>query len=318
MKGGGGSVDSKELKDHKKKSRSKRTLKIGTKIQKINIQNMKRFKGYLFILPSLIGFSIFYIIPFFSGIRYSTFKSGFDKSFVGLQNYINVINSEAFRLALKNNVIFMAIGIPLAIVLSFILALIIEEIDASKYVKLAIILPIAIPSAITSGFFRKVFGSGIENILNSEYAMLAVIVIYIWRSIGYNLIIYLATLTHMDKSVIEASKIDGSTYIQRIRHIIIPLTTPTTVFVFIVSVINSFKVFKDVFILQGSYPNQRIYMLQHYMNNVFRNLRYQSLTAASYIFSILIFASAGIFFYMDKRFTRSIEGEETSGKGEIS
>ncbi len=309
------SIEAKELKDNRKE---KKRSKIKDLMGKINIQSIKKFKGYLFIFPSLLGFSIFYVIPFFLGIRYSFLRSGFDKTFVGFQNYLDVINSEAFRLALKNNVIFMLIGIPLAMILSFVLALIIDEIDASRYVKLAIILPIAIPSAITSGFFRKIFATGVNNVLNSEYAMIAVIIIYIWRSIGYNLIIYLATLTHMDKSVIEASKIDGSSYIQRVRHIIIPLTTPTTVFVFIVSVINSFKVFKDVFILQGSYPNQGIYMLQHYMNNVFRNLRYQSLTAASYIFAILIFASAGIFFYIDKRFTKSIEGEEVRRKGEKS
>lgn len=307
-----GSIDAKELKD---KTKEKKKSKVRNILEKVNIESIKKLKGYLFIFPSLLGFSIFYVIPFFSGIRYSVLRSGFDKTFVGLQNYLDVINSEAFRLALKNNITFMLIGIPLAMILSFVIALIIDEIDASRYIKLAIILPIAIPSAITSGFFRKVFGTGLENILNSEYAMVAVIIIYVWRSIGYNLIIYLATLTHMDKSVIEASKIDGSSYIQRIRHIIIPLTTPTTVFVFIVSIINSFKVFKDVFILQGSYPNQKIYMLQHYMNNVFRNLKYQSLTAASYIFAIIIFTFAGIFFYIDKRFTRSLEGEKLVRKG---
>lgn len=307
-------IESKELKDNRKKEKSFRIRKI---LERINVKSIKKFKGYLFILPSLIGFSIFYIIPFFSGIKYSLLRSGFDKTFVGFQNYLDIINSQAFRLALKNNVVFMIIGIPLAMVLSFVIALIIDEIDASRYIKLAIILPIAIPSAITSGFFRKVFGTGLENVLSSKYAMIAVIIIYIWRSIGYNLIIYLATLTHMDKSIIEASKIDGSSYLQRVRHIIIPLTTPTTVFVFIVSIINSFKVFKDVFILQGSYPNQNIYMLQHYMNNVFRNLRYQSLTAASYIFAIIIFTFAGIFFYIDKRFTKKLEGENIARKGKI-
>lgn len=292
---------SKELENKDKKKK-----KLNSFIKKLNL---KKLKGYLFISPSLMGFSIFYIIPFILGIRYSFSQSGFDKTFVGFKNYIEVLNSQAFILALKNNLIFMVIAIPLAMILSFVLAIIIHEIKASRYLKLAIILPIAIPSAITSGFFRKIFATGINNILNSKYAMIAVIVIYIWRSIGYNLIIYLATLIHMDKSVIEASKIDGSTYLQRLWHIIIPLTTPTTVFVFIVSIINSFKVFKDVFILQGSYPNQNIYMLQHYMNNVFRNLRYQSLTAASYIFVIIIFVFAAIFFYIDKRFSKTLEGK---------
>lgn len=276
------------------------------KKKKLARKKIKKLKGYLFILPSLIGFSIFFIIPFLEGIKYSFYKSGFIKSFVGFSNYKDVLSSGAFRLALKNNLLFMLVGVTLAIAISFLLALVIYEINPPKHIKLAIILPIAIPSAVTSGFFRKLFTSSF-SILDSDYAMIAVILIYIWRSVGYNLIIYLAALTSMDKSIIEAAKIDGSNYLQRIRHVIFPLTIPSTVFVFIVSVINSFKVFRDVFILEGGYPNQKIYMLQHYMNNTFRNLSYQRLTAASYMFALAIFAFAGLFFYLDKRYSKGLE-----------
>lgn len=261
----------------------------------------KNYKGYLFILPSLTGFFLLYILPFVWGIRYSVSRSGFDTSFVGLHNYKELLSSLSFKLALKNNIIFLFVGIPALIVISFLLALIIHEIEAPQIIKLAIILPIAIPSATVGGFFREVFASGINNIIDSDYAMVVAILIFIWRGTGYNLIVYLASLTQLDKSIIEAAKIDRANYFQIVRHIIIPQVTPATVFVSIISIINSFKVYKDLYILQGNYPNPHIYMLQHYMNNQFRALEYQKLTSAAYIFSIVIFFIALIFFFIDRR-----------------
>lgn len=267
---------------------------------------LKKYKGYLFILPSLIGFAILYIIPFFGGIKYSVSRSGFDSTFVAFKNYNDVFNSDVFMLALKNTCLFMGVSIPLIIVISFIIALLIHELKAPRIIKLFIILPMAIPSGTVAGFFRKVFGLNGFNLIDSEYAMLVVILIFIWRNTGYNLIIYLAGLSDINKGAIEASMIDGANYFQRLRYIIIPLCTPITVFVSIVSIINSFKVFKDIYVLQGSYPNPKIYMLQHYMNNKFRDLQYEKLTSAAYVFAMVIFAFALILFIIDRKHSRKV------------
>ncbi|SCX90927.1 carbohydrate ABC transporter permease [Alkaliphilus peptidifermentans] len=267
---------------------------------------IKNFKGYFFIMPSLIGFSMLYVIPFLLGLRYSVSRSGFDDTFVGFTNYRNIINSLSFRLALKNNLIFLFAGLTIIIVLSFVLALIIHEINAPKILKLCIVLPIAIPSATVAGYFREVFATGANNLMDSEFAMIGVILIFLWRSTGYNLIIYLAALSQLDKSVIEASEIDGANYLEKLRHVIIPLVTPATFFVSIISIINSFKIYKDLYILQGNYPNPKIYMLQHYMNNKFRDLEYEKLTSAAYLFAIFIFIIALMFYYMDRRYIKKI------------
>lgn len=270
------------------------------------IKQLRQLKAMVYMLPSLIGFSILYLIPFLWGIKYSLSKSGFDDTFVGFANYSEVLSSSAFRLALKNTGIFMGVAIPLIMILSFLLAIAIYELKPPKFVYLFMVLPIAIPSAAAAGFFRKIIGTGAFSLMNSDYAMLGVLLIFIWKNTGYNLLINMAGLLQLDTSVIEASKIDGATYFQRLRHVIIPLSTPTTVFAGIVTIINSFKVFKDVYVLQGSYPNPSIYMLQHYMNNKFNDLQYEKLTSGAYIFALVIFAFAFLLFYLDKSYSKRV------------
>lgn len=270
------------------------------------IKQLRQLKASAYILPSLIGFSILYLIPFLWGIKYSVSKSGFDDTFVGFSNYIDVLGNAAFRLALKNTLLFMGISIPLIMLLSFLLALALYELKPPKFVYLFMVLPIAIPSAAAAGFFRKLIGTGAFSLMNSDYAMLGVILIFIWKNTGYNLIINMAGLLQLDTSILEASKIDGASYFQRLRKVILPLCTPTTVFAGIVTIINSFKVFKDVYVLQGSYPNPGIYMLQHYMNNKFTDLQYEKLTSAAYIFAVVIFAAAFVLFYLDRSYARKV------------
>lgn len=270
------------------------------------IKMIKKVKFNFLVLPSILGFFLLYVIPLLWGVKYSLSKSGFDNTFVGFKNYIEVVKSDAFRLAVKNTVTFMGISIPLIMLVSFILALAIYELKPPKFVYLFILLPIAVPSASVSGFFRKLIGTGAVNLMNSDYAMLGVIMIFIWKNTGYNLIIYLAGLLQIDPSIVEASQIDGASYFEKLRYILIPLCTPSTVFVAIVSVINSFKVFKDVYILQGSYPNSQIYMLQHYMNNKFMSLEYEKLTSAAYMFAAIIFIFAFLLFYKDKKYGEKV------------
>lgn len=263
---------------------------------------MKKYKAYLVILPSLIGFFLLYILPFFIGIKFSMQRSSFNDSFVGLNNYINIFHNDAFMLALKNNLIFMVIAIPLVMVVSFIVALLMHELKVHFLIKIAMIIPIAIPSAAVSGFFKAVFDMEGLSLIESRYAMLAVIIIYIWRSAGYNIIIYMAALGQMNKSALEAASIDGAGYMSRLYHITLPMMIPSTFFVAIMSIMNSFKVFKDVYILQGAYPNPQIYMLQHYMNNIFSKLQNEKLTTAAYIFTAFIFVFALVFYRVERSY----------------
>ncbi|NBI06296.1 carbohydrate ABC transporter permease [Senegalia massiliensis] len=270
------------------------------------LNHIRKFKNITFLLPSLIGFFTLYIIPFVIGIRISFSETTFNSNFAGFKNYIYVFKSEAFQLAIKNTSIFMLIGIPLIIIISFLLALAIFELKVNPIIKLFIILPIAIPSASISAFFEKSFGIYGLNLLDSKYAMIVVIIMFLWKNTGYNLIIYLAGFTQIDKSAIEAAKIDGANYWGLLKYIIIPLLTPTTAIVGIITIINSFKVFKEIYILQGKYPNPNLYMLQHYLTNKFNSIEYHHLTSAAYIFTLMILAFIFLFVFLDKRYSKKV------------
>ncbi|MTI65800.1 MAG: sugar ABC transporter permease [Firmicutes bacterium] len=267
---------------------------------------LKKYKGFKFVLPSFIGFLLLYIVPFFGGFKVSFSKTAFNKGFVGFTNYLYVLDSSAFQLAAKNTALFMIIAFPLIIVLSFFLALCIYELNISKVIKLFIVIPIAIPSAAVAGFFKRAFGVTGWNLLDSEYALFVVILIFLWKNTGYNLIIYLAGMSQINKSAIEAASIDGANYLEKLRYIIIPLLTPTTVIVGIITIINSFKVFKDILMIQGRYPNPKIYMLQHYLTNKYLSLKYHHLTAAAYIFTLVILAIVFLFLLMDRKYAKKV------------
>lgn len=262
--------------------------------------------GIWFILPSFLGFLVLFLIPYLIGIKLSFQNSSLDSTFVGFNNYILLFQNEAFRLAVKNTLFFMGIAIPLILVISFLLALILYEIPTPGFVKLFIILPMFIPSGTVAGFFNDLFGNGVDNLLNSDKAMWVLIVLFIWRNTGYNLILYLAGLMRIDKSIIESSEIDGVNYWEKVQHIYMPLCTPTTVFVTVLSIINSFKVFKDIYILQGPYPNPRVYLLQHFMTNKFQSLQYAELTSAAYIFTIGVLVVVYLLFLVDRNYAKKV------------
>ncbi|BES65638.1 sugar ABC transporter permease [Gottschalkiaceae bacterium SANA] len=262
--------------------------------------------GIWFILPSFLGFLVLFLIPYLIGIKLSFQNSSLDSTFVGFSNYILLFQNEAFRLAVKNTLFFMGIAIPLILVISFLLALILYEIPTPGFVKLFIILPMFIPSGTVAGFFNDLFGNGVDNLLNSDKAMWVLIVLFIWRNTGYNLILYLAGLLRIDKSIIESSEIDGVNYWEKVQHIYMPLCTPTTVFVTVLSIINSFKVFKDIYILQGPYPNPRVYLLQHFMTNKFQSLQYAELTSAAYVFTIGVLVVVYLLFLVDRNYAKKV------------
>ncbi|SHK42645.1 carbohydrate ABC transporter permease [Paramaledivibacter caminithermalis] len=268
-----------------------------------------------FLAPSVIGLLIFYIIPFIWMIFYSFFDSPINGRFVGLQNYINLISNGVYKLAVTNTIVFTGISVPLIIGFSLLLSILLnKKIYFRHGLRTSFIVPLVVPVASVILFFELLFDTrgfingilAFLNIspidwLNSSWAMLVVIIIYIWKNIGYNIVLFLAGLQGIPKEYYEAVSIDGAGPVAQFFNITLIYLMPTTFFVIIISIINSFKVFREVYLLAGDYPHQSIYMLQHYMNNMFRKLDYHKLVTSAILMAAVIYLIVLIMFKIQKR-----------------
>ncbi|MGE5630839.1 MAG: carbohydrate ABC transporter permease [Caulobacteraceae bacterium] len=274
----------------------------------------------MFLGPSALGLLIFYIVPFVWMIFYSFFDSPINGKFAGLGNYIDLINSGAYRQAVVNTITFTGISVPLIIVLSLLLSLMLNDrLHFRQELRTSFIVPLVVPVASVILFFELMFDTkgvlngilslaGIASVdwLNSSWVMAVVIIIYIWKNIGYNIILFLAGLQGIPKEYYEAASLDGAGRFTMFTHITLIYLMPTTFFAIIISIINSFKVFREVYLLAGDYPYQGIYMLQHYMNNMFRRLDYHKLVTAAILMAAFIYIMIFVLFRIQKRINNAI------------
>ena len=273
----------------------------------VRIQNAA---GFLFILPGLLGFTVFYLWPFIISVGYSFMSRPVGGSFVGLQNYIQLLQSPAYRLGLWNTILFIGLSVPFNMVLSLMIAMMINKTGAYRPLFILIFLiPLVIPSGSMVFFWQQLFanhgiingllvgmGFGRINWLNSGYARLVILVIFVWKNLGFNMVLFLAGLSNIPKEYYEAAYVDGAGTRVTLLRITLPCLLPTTIIVLLMSVINSFKVFREVYLLMGGYPHESVYMLQHFMNNNFFSLNYQRLTTATTLLALVIAAlTLGLF-----------------------
>lgn len=257
-------------------------------------------------VPYLLGFLLIYLIPFLVMLVIAI------KGPTGvytLENYRQVITNEAFGLSVWNLICFLMLGLPALMAFSYAVALAIHFMKTPRFVKLLLVLPIALPSGASIGFFKNLFGASYDSLLYGPLSLLVIILIFIWKYTGYNLLIFLSGFKLMRSSVIDSAKIDGANFGQIVWHIVLPLSAPYILFAGVVSVVNSFKIFKEIYILQGSYPNTKLYMFQHYVNNKFTDMAISELSAAAALFAIVIVAGAFIAIAYDKRQKRRLGGQ---------
>jgi multiple sugar transport system permease protein len=272
--------------------------------RRITTKQRETLTGLLYAALPLVGFAVFFIVPFgISMVR--TFYSGTGaQTFVGWANYISIFQSEAFRLALRNTMRFIGIGVPLILALSFAISVLLTgKIKGKNTFRSLFIMPLVVPVASVILVFSIVFErSGIINntlvswgflpvdFMNSDRAFTVLIILYLWKNIGYNIILFMAGLSQIPNDYYEAARIDGASKWRTTLYITLPLMIPTFFFTTVISIINSFKSFREAFALSGAYPHQSVYMLQHFMNNNFFNLNYARLSVASLLTFIIIIA----------------------------
>lgn len=232
--------------------------------------------AWLFLAPSLLGVLVFVMIPFGDALRRSFFDSrGID--FVGLGVYRGVLANQAFRLAAVNTVRFMGTALPILMAVSFFLSLLVYQYSRKKsFFKTVLVLPVAVPAASVVLLWRMVFCE--QGIINELFSLQTdwiygpasfsvLIFAYLWKNTGYQMLLWLAALGGISDELYEAAEVDGAGWLQKLLYITIPQVRKAAGMILFLAVINSFKVFREAYIVAGSYPNDRIYLLQHLFNH---------------------------------------------------
>ena len=246
----------------------------------------------LFLLPSLSEVSIFMLLPFLDVWKRS-FQTAVTGEFCGITNYTTIFHNQAFLLAVGNTVRFVVVGIPLLLILSLLLALLIDNSTFEQGWKSVYLFPLAIPTATVvliwklifnrNGLLNVLFGkAGISPIdwLGSDASFVVLIFSYLWKNTGYTIVLWIAGLRSVSTERKEAAKVDGASHLQCLLYVTLPELAPMAFTITVLSFLNSFKIFREAYLVAGAYPQQKMYLLQHLFNNWFNNLEMDKIAAA--------------------------------------
>ncbi len=270
----------------------------------------KKKSLWLFLLPGLIGLLVFYVVPFLGGIYFSMTDGTIENRFVWFENYQRVWENEVFRLGLKNSLELSLLSAPLIFLFAFILAVMLRALrEKSLGFRNLLLMPYLVPSSALLIIWMILFdfGGPINRIveamggqrvlwLETGALRVPVVLLYIWKNVGFSVVIFSAALSSVPDELYEFARLEGASVIQQETKITLPLILPTAFLVFVLAWVNAFKIFKEVYFIGGAYPRDEVYTLQHYMNNQFAKLDYQLVTTAAYSFALIVFALFGLLY----------------------
>lgn len=260
---------------------------------------MKKRNDIFLLGFSLVGFLVFYIVPFVWSLGYAFVENAFTNRFVGLSNFFTLFKNEYFRLAIKNTLVFTGVSVPVIMIFSLTVSIITVRFAANiPFIKSAFFLPVLLPSATIVAVFSRAS--------DRIPPFLILLIIFLWKYSGLDIILMITALSAMEKEILEAAKIDGAGAIKRVYKVIIPNILPIIFFTLILSIVNSFKIYRESFLLYGEYPDKSVYMLQNYLNNHFQKLNYQNISTAAVFFAFTIYVIVGICLHAERKRSEEI------------
>lgn len=249
----------------------------------------------------MAGVMVFILVPYLDVVRRS-FTGAVSKRFTGFQNYSTVLTNPAFHLACKNTARFAAVCIPILIVLSLAIAVFLHRQGRWGHrLKSAYLVPMAIPAASVVLIWRLVFDNhgllngllswlhaGTVNWMNTGAAFWVLVFSYIWKNLGYDVILWIAGLGTIPESIYEAARVDGAGEWDLFFRITLPNLFPALYTITVLSFLNSFKVFREAYLVAGNYPDDSMYLLQHLYNNWFRDLSMDKMAAGAVLMTVVV------------------------------
>ena len=257
--------------------------------------------GLPFLLPSVAGFLSFYVLPFFIILYYSLLKDPFRREYAGLANYLRLLDNPAFLLGLKNTLLFLCAAAGIALILSLLLALALERLlPRSRLFRSALLLPLTVPTAAllllvsvlwdyhgAANALLVALGLPAASWLNGGWSRLTYTLLFLWKYVGLSAMLFLAALQTIPREEREAAALDGASGLRRFFSVELPHLTPTALFVLLCLLLFGFRFFREIYLISGRYPAREMYLLQHFMHNVFELLDYQKLSAAAVLLFLL-------------------------------
>lgn len=252
-----------------------------------------------FLLPSLAGVAVFVLIPF-ADVGKRSFQTAVTGRFCGTANYREIFTNQAFLLAVKNTLKFVAVGLPLLLLISLAISLGLNQCKRTRGLKSVYLLPMAVPTAAVVLIWKMMFH--VNGLLNTELASLGIhavdwlgsnasfwvlIISYLWKNMGYTVILWLAGLHNVPEELKEAARVDGASELKCFFYVVLPGLKPMLYTITVLSFLNSFKVFREAYLVAGAYPQSNMYLLQHIFNNWFTNLEIDKMAAAAVCITVV-------------------------------
>lgn len=267
------------------------------------LSHNQEFVGWVFIFPALVGTLVFIIIPviFSFGLSFVSWDLLNKAQFVGLQNYKEIFTETLFLKILFNTFVYAISTSIFAVIIPLILASILNsKIRGSEFFKTAYFLPFITPMIVIAIIWQWIFDPNI-GILNhilhlhinwlydTNFAMPALIIVSVWKLIGYNMVIFLSGLSALNQSLLEASKIDGANAFQTFKYVTVPLLSPTIFFVVVITCISSFQVFDLIYMMtQGGPLDSTNVLVYAVYKNAFEYFKIGKASAIAYVLFTII------------------------------
>lgn len=265
--------------------------------------NNESLAAWIFILPALLGTFIFIIIPVICsfGLSFTKWDLLNPVQFAGLQNYVEIFNEPLFGKILLNTVVFAVSISILGVIIPLILAVILNsKIRGSEFYKTAYFLPFITPMIVIGivwqwifdpniGLLNKLLHIHINWLYDTHWALPALIIVSVWKLIGYNMIIFLSSISGISNSMFEAAKIDGAGHVKTFLYVTVPMLAPSIFFVIIITAISSFQIFDLIYLMtQGGPLDSTNVLVYAIYKNAFEYFNVGKASAIAYVLFVII------------------------------
>jgi multiple sugar transport system permease protein len=275
--------------------------------------------AFLLLLPNLLGFLAFTLIPVFASffLSFTAWDMLTPIQWVGLKNYVDLWKDETFIKVFWNTLYFSGVSVPLGIVISLFLAVALDRIGMKKFYRAAYFLPVVSSMVAIAVVWQFIYNPeygllnyalswfgirGPDWLTSTVWAMPAVIITSVWKNLGFNMLIFLAGLQGISDDYYEAADLDGARWYQKFVFITVPLLSPTTFFVTVMSFIASFQVFDTIFLMTQGGPARSTSVIVHYLyEHGFKYFNMGYASAMAYVLFFMMFLITMVQFWRQRK-----------------